>query len=76
MACVADLSSRVPFTRLIGLRDAFVVLFTQLISEKRKKNIMLLGSLLFCRPVYQANHIHKRGNNPKPDKEWRQNWLT
>lgn len=35
MACVADLLSGVPFTWLIGLRDAFVMLFPQLIKRKK-----------------------------------------
>lgn len=35
MACVANLSSSVSFTWLIGLRDAFVVLFPQLLNRKK-----------------------------------------
>lgn len=36
MACVADLSSTVPFTWLIGLRDAFVFIST--INKRKKKH--------------------------------------
>lgn len=36
MACGADLSSGVPFTRLIGLRDAFVVLFFTINKEREE----------------------------------------
>lgn len=49
MACVADLSSGVPFTWLIGLRDAFVVLFPQLISEKKQQH-----NALWKRAILQA----------------------
>lgn len=46
MACVADLLSGVPFIWLIGLRDAFVLLFPQLISEKRAHNSLWKHGIL------------------------------